>query len=46
MNKKTPNPEESRKIIESLDAQEAGAVSKSYRKAVSKGDDEAAARAC
>ena len=41
VNKKTPHPEESRKIIESLDAQEAGAVSKSYRRAVSKGNDEA-----
>ena len=33
---------EARKIIESLDAQEAGAVSKSYRKAVSRGDEGAA----
>ena len=33
---------EAKKIIESLDAQEAGAVSKSYRKAVSRGDDGAA----
>jgi hypothetical protein len=31
-----------KKIIESLDAQEAGAVSKSYRKAVSRGEDTAA----
>ena len=33
---------EARKIIESLDAQEAAAVSKSYRKAVSRGDEGAA----
>lgn len=33
------NAEETRKIIESLDAQEAGAVSKTYRKTVSKGDE-------
>ena len=39
VNKKGTNPEESRKVIESLDAAEAGAVSKSYRKAVSRGDE-------
>jgi len=39
VNKKGTNPEESRRIIESLDAQEAGAVSKSYRRGVSKGDE-------
>ena len=44
VNKKTPHPEESRRIIESLDAQEAGAVSKSYRKATSKGDGETGSR--
>ena len=32
--------EEARKVIESLDAQEAGAVSKSYRKAVSRGEEQ------
>jgi hypothetical protein len=31
---------EARKIIESLDAQEAGAVSKTYRKAVSRGEEQ------
>jgi hypothetical protein len=36
--------EESRKIIESLDAQEAGAVSKSYRKAVGRGDESGVSR--
>jgi len=36
---KTGSPEEARKIIESLDAQEAGSVSKSYRKAVARGDE-------
>ena len=41
VNKRGTNPEESRKIIESLDAQEAGSVSKSYRKNVSRGDDSA-----
>ena len=34
----------SRRIIEGLDAQEAGAVSKNYRKAVSKGDEEGGSR--
>lgn len=33
------SPEETRRIIESLDAQEAGSVSKTYRKTVSKGDE-------
>jgi hypothetical protein len=33
------NKEEARKIIESLDAQEAAAVSKSYRKAVARGEE-------
>jgi hypothetical protein len=36
--------EDSRKIIESLDAQEAGAVSKTYRKTVSKGGEESGSR--
>lgn len=36
--------EEARKIIESLDAQEAGSVSKSYRKAVSRGDEAGVSR--
>jgi hypothetical protein len=40
---KPGNEAEARKIIESLDAQEAGAVSKSYRKAVSRGEDQAGA---
>jgi hypothetical protein len=39
VNKKGVNPEDSRRIIESLDAQEAGSVSKSYRKNVSRGDE-------
>ena len=39
---KPANPEEARKIIESLDAQEAASVSKSYRQgAVSRGDEAA-----
>jgi len=38
------NGEEQRRIIESLDAGEAGAVSKSYRKGVARGDDSAGAR--
>ena len=38
---KPANPEETRKIIESLDAQEAASVSKSYRRGVSRGGDEA-----
>ena len=33
---KAANPEEARRIIESLDAQEAGSVSKNYRKGVSR----------
>ena len=41
VNKKATHPEESRRIIESLDAQEAGAVSKSYRRGTSKGGEEA-----
>jgi len=40
VNKKGTNPAESRKIIEGLDAQEAGAVSKNYRKGTSRGADE------
>ena len=44
VSKKTPHPEESRRIIESLDAQEAGAVSKSYRRSASKGGEEASSR--
>ena len=44
VSKKTPHPEESRRIIESLDAQEAGAVSKSYRRSASKGGEEAGSR--
>jgi hypothetical protein len=36
--------EDSRKIIESLDAQEAASVSKSYRKTVSRGGDEGVSR--
>lgn len=32
-------PEETRRIIESMDAPEAAAVSKTYRRAVSRGDD-------
>jgi hypothetical protein len=44
VNKKPAHPEESRRIIESLDAQEAGAVSKTYRKGTSKGGDEASSR--
>ena len=39
---KPANAEEARRIIESLDAPEAAAVSKSYRKAVSRGDESAA----
>ena len=37
--KSKTSTEESRKIIESLDAGEAGAVSKSYRKAVGRGEE-------
>ena len=36
---KPGSPEEARKIIESLDAQEAASVSKSYRRAVSRGEE-------
>ena len=36
--------EEARKIIESLDAQEAAAVSKSYRKAVGRGEEQGGGR--
>ena len=36
---KPANPEEARRIIESLDAQEASSVSKSYRRAVSRGEE-------
>ena len=36
---KPANPEEARRIIESMDAQEASAVSKTYRKGVSRGED-------
>ena len=39
VNKKGPNPEESRRIIESLDAQEASGVSRSYRRNVARGDE-------
>jgi hypothetical protein len=39
VNKKGTSSEESRRVIESLDAQEAGSVSKSYRKTVSRGDE-------
>jgi len=42
--KSKTSTEESRKIIESLDAGEAGAVSKSYRKAVGRGDDSGVSR--
>jgi hypothetical protein len=38
------SPEDSRRIIESLDAAEAGAVSKTYRKTVSKGGEESSSR--
>ena len=41
---KPGNPEEARKIIESLDAQEAGSVSKSYRKTVARGDETGGSR--
>ena len=34
---KPANPEEARRIIESMDAQEAAAVSKTYRQGVSRG---------
>jgi hypothetical protein len=41
---KPANAEETRKIIESLDAQEAGSVSKSYRKGVARGDETGGSR--
>ena len=44
VNKKGTNPAESKKIIEGLDAQEAGAVSKNYRKGTTKGDDAGGSR--
>lgn len=40
--KSKSTPEEARRVIERLDAQEATAVSKSYRKTVSRGDDSGA----
>jgi hypothetical protein len=36
---KPANPEEARRIIESMDAQEAASVSKTYRRAVSRGEE-------
>jgi hypothetical protein len=39
VNKKGTNAEDSRHIVESLDAMEAASVSKSYRKNVARGDD-------
>jgi hypothetical protein len=36
---KPANPEETRRIIESMDAQEAAAVSKTYRRGVARGED-------
>ena len=44
VNKKTQHPEESRRVIESLDAQEAGQVSKSYRRSGSKSGEEGNSR--
>jgi hypothetical protein len=41
---KPASAEEARKIIESLDAQEAGAVSKSYRKGVARGEESGGSR--
>ena len=41
---KPANPEETRRIIESLDAQEASSVSKSYRKGVARGDETGGSR--
>jgi hypothetical protein len=38
------SPEETRRIIESLDSQEASAVSKNYRKGVSRGDEAGVSR--
>ena len=42
--KSKANGEDQRRIIESLDAAEAGAVSKNYRKGVSRGDDSGGSR--
>jgi hypothetical protein len=42
--KSKANAEDQRRIIESLDAGEAGAVSKSYRKGVARGDDSSVSR--
>jgi hypothetical protein len=42
--KSKANPEDQRRIIESLDAGEAGAVSKGYRKGVGRGDDTSVSR--
>jgi len=39
VNAKPANAEGARRVVESLDAGEAGMVSRSYRRAVSKGDD-------
>jgi hypothetical protein len=36
---KSANADDARRVIESLDAQEAGSVSKSYRRAVSRGEE-------
>jgi hypothetical protein len=44
VNKKGTNPAESKRIIESLDAQEATAVSKTYRRGSSKSGDEGGSR--
>jgi hypothetical protein len=44
VNAKPANADAARRIVESLDAGEAGMVSKSYRKGVSKGDDAAGSR--
>jgi hypothetical protein len=41
---KPANGEETRRIIESLDAGEAGAVSRNYRKGVSRGDESGVSR--
>lgn len=41
---KATSTDDARKIIESLDAMEAGAVSKSYRHAVTRGDDTGVSR--
>ena len=42
--KSKANADDQRRIIESLDAAEAGAVSKNYRKGVSRGDDSGGSR--